>query len=50
MKRIFPDFLKLTDVSPIFKKQDKSNKESYQPVSILSFVVENVKNLGKTFG
>ena len=33
---IFPDDLKLADVSPpIFKKEDSFKKENYQPVSIL---------------
>ena len=32
---IFPDDLKLADVSPIFKKKDSFKKENYQPVSIL---------------
>ena len=34
LKSIFPDDLKLADVSPIIKK-DNSNKENYRPVSIL---------------
>ena len=32
---IFPDDLKLADVSPIFKKEDSFKKENYRPVSIL---------------
>ena len=34
-KGIFPDDLKLPDVSPIFKKEDSFKKENYRPVSIL---------------
>ena len=34
-KGIFPNDLKLADVSPIFKKEDSFKKENYQPVSIL---------------
>ena len=33
--RVFLDDLKLTDISPIFKKEDSLNKENYRPVSIL---------------
>ena len=31
----FPSTLKLADVTPIFKKNDKSLKENYRPVSVL---------------
>ena len=34
-KGIFPDDLKLADVSPIFKKEYSFKKENYRPVSIL---------------
>ena len=34
-KGIFPDNLKLADITPIFKKEDSLNKENYRPVSIL---------------
>ena len=34
-KGVFPDDLKLADITPIFKKEDSLNKENYQPVSIL---------------
>ena len=33
---LFPNELKLADVSPVFKKDDDLNKENYRPVSILS--------------
>ena len=33
---LFPNELKLADVSPAFKKDDDLNKENYRPVSILS--------------
>ena len=32
---VFPQNLKLADVTPIFKKKDKHLKENYRPVSIL---------------
>ena len=32
---IFPDVLKLAEVSPVFKKGDKFLKENYRPISIL---------------
>ena len=31
----FPDLLKLTDVTPGFKKDDKNDKENYRPISVL---------------
>ena len=34
-KGVFPDDLKLADITPIFKKKDSLNKENYRPVSIL---------------
>ena len=33
---LFPNELKLDDVSPVFKEDDDLNKENYRPVSILS--------------
>ena len=32
---LFPDCLKIADITPIFEKEDRLNKENYQPVSIL---------------
>ena len=40
---VFPDDLKLADITPIFKKEDSLNKENYRPISILS-------HLSKVFG
>ena len=37
----FPDDLKLTEVSPIFKKNHDIDKEHYRPLSVL-FNVSNV--------
>ena len=34
-KGVFPDDLKLADITPTFKKEDSLNKEKYRPVSIL---------------
>ena len=31
----FPDTLKLSDITPIYKKLDPSDKANYRPVSIL---------------
>ena len=33
---VFPDFLKLAEVCPIFKKNDKNKCENYRPISLLS--------------
>ena len=30
-----PDYLKLADITPFFKKKDSLNKENYRPVSVL---------------
>ena len=37
-KACFPEELKLAEVSPIFKKKDDLDKESYRPVSVLPHV------------
>ena len=37
-ENIFPNELKLGDVSPIFKKDDSTNKENFRPISVLSAV------------
>ena len=34
----FPDALKLSDITPVFKKLDPSDKANYRPVSILPLV------------
>ena len=44
-KGVFPDDLKLADITPIFKKEDGLNKENYRTVSILphlSKVIERI--------
>ena len=33
---IFPSNMKLADITPIFKKDDNTNKDNYRPISILS--------------
>ena len=33
---IFPDELKLAEVVPVYKKNDKKDKSNYRPISILS--------------
>ena len=37
-KGCFPEELKLAEVSPIFKKKDDLDKETYRPVSVLPLV------------
>ena len=34
----FPDSLKLADITPAFKKDDRTKKDHYRPVSVLPFV------------
>ena len=43
----FPANLKLTDITPIFKKKDPLNKENYRPVSVLPSISNFLKNLCK---
>ena len=33
---MFPDELKLAEVVPVYKKNDKKDKSNYRPISILS--------------
>ena len=33
---LFPHFLKLVDVGPVYKRKSKTSKDNYRPVSILS--------------
>ena len=50
-KGIFPDDLKLVDVSPIFKKADSFEKENYEPDGILSHMSKVFeRNLYKQIG
>ena len=35
LNKNFPENLKLADVTPVFKKKDKSFVENYRPVSVL---------------
>ena len=34
----FPNEMKKTDVTPVFKKDDPTKAKNYRPVSVLSFV------------
>ena len=46
----FPDSLKLSDITPVFKKLGPSDKANYRPVSVLpllSKVFEKVIDSGK---
>ena len=41
----FPDNMKLTDITPVFKKKDPLKKESYRTVSVLSAISKIFKKL-----
>ena len=41
----FPDLLKLTDVTPGFKKDDKNDKENYRPISVLKAFAKILERL-----
>ena len=43
----FPDNLKLTNITPVFKNKDPLNKENYRPVSISPRFLKFLKNLCK---
>ena len=34
----FPDELKLAEVTPVFKSEDKTNAKNYRPISVLPTV------------
>ena len=38
LNKNFPENLKLVDVTPIFKKKDKTFVENYRPISVLRTV------------
>ena len=37
-ENIFPNELKLGDVTPVFKKDDPTNKDNYRPITVLSAI------------
>ena len=37
-ENIFPDSLKFSDITPVHKKDEKTNKENYRPVSVLPLI------------
>ena len=37
-ENVFPDELKVADITPIFKKDDSTNVKNYRPVSVLPTV------------
>ena len=41
----FPDTLKLSDITPFFKKLDPNDKENYRPVSILPLISKVFENI-----
>ena len=44
-KGVFPDNLKLADVTPVFKEDDPFDKKNYRPVSVLlTIYLKFVKN------
>jgi len=47
-KGIFPDKLKLSDITPIFKSVDCMYKKNYRPVSILNSISKLFEKLIKT--
>ena len=42
---IFPKALKLANISPIFKKREKTNVENYRPISLLSYPAKLFESL-----
>ena len=44
-KRIFPDDLKITKVTPIYKEHDKSDLSNYRPMSVLSCFSKILKQI-----
>ena len=41
----FPDLLKLADVTPVFKKDDKNEKGNYRPISVLKAFAKILERL-----
>ena len=41
----FPDSLKLSDITPVFKKLDPSDKANYRPVSVLPLLSKVFENI-----
>ena len=41
----FPTTLKYADIKPVFKKDDKTDKENYRPISILPTLTWYMKDL-----
>ena len=41
---LIPSDLKYANVSPLFKKDDNTNKENYRPISILPTISKNLKD------
>ena len=42
---VFPDCLKIARVTPIFKKGEKTNRNNYRPISILSAISKIVEKV-----
>ena len=43
--KYFPENLKLADVTPIFKKKDKTFAENYRPISVLPTVSKIIEQI-----
>ena len=42
-ENIFPSELKLGDISPVFKKDDSTDKDNFHPISLLSAISKFMK-------
>jgi len=42
---LFPDLLKLADITPAFKKGDKTKKENYRPISVIKVFAKILERL-----
>ena len=47
LSKNFPENLKLGDVTPIFKKEDKTFVENYRPVSVLPTISKIFEQITK---
>ena len=45
MSGIFPDMLKIANVTPIYKKYDKKQVTNYRPISVLPVVSKIIETV-----